>query len=258
MSAANYHYCFCSLLEGLEELGRDGFITYMRLGDEVRKVRNKTMVEVVLSDGKSGDMLICRYNAYNEGTQGISPRCYVSQDEADNPSHICSWRDRQLMLEQLGHCESMDQREREAAHEKLKSWSIHRVRNAFDVMNVPMGANEKGITQALGTDMMHASDSGFIPYITKCVVDPITARPKEQLDQLVDVMLSRQKSTLRDQFPRTNFSHGFTNLTRLTADEKVGALFTLLILLHTRAGYHILEKVKCSRRNLLQKTLSMI
>ena len=45
------------------------------------------------------------------------------------------------------------------------------------------------------------------------------------------------------EFPRINFTRGFTCLTLLTASEKVGVLFAAYILLHTERGQAIMEKV---------------
>jgi hypothetical protein len=41
---------------------------------------------------------------------------------------------------------------------------------------------------------------------------------------------------------RTNFTHGMTSLTMITADEWAGMAFTLLLLIQTDVGYEVLNK----------------
>ena len=41
-------------------------------------------------------------------------------------------------------------------------------------------------------------------------------------------------------FLKSNFTHGFTNLTMLTADEWAGMTFTLLVILQSKDGQDIL------------------
>jgi hypothetical protein len=42
---------------------------------------------------------------------------------------------------------------------------------------------------------------------------------------------------------RTNFTHGMTNLTMITADEWAGMAFTLFLCIQTEIGYNILNEL---------------
>ena len=74
------------------------------------------------------------------------------------------------------------------------------------------------------------------------VVQPLTPTNKRLLDELVDKLLVGQRSTARRGLPRSNFSHGFSNLTMVTADEWMGMLFTLLLVVSTERGAALFEK----------------
>jgi hypothetical protein len=101
MSTAHYHFCMASLLEGFEEISREGIVTIVRIGNEVRKVRMILPVALILNDGKSGDTLVCRFGSYSKGTNGLSRRCLCSFEDSDNPCHKCELRDDRIILEHL-------------------------------------------------------------------------------------------------------------------------------------------------------------
>jgi hypothetical protein len=63
------------------------------------------------------------------------------------------------------------------------------------------------------------------------------------LDYLVDYILGKLKNSEKAQFPRTNFTHGYTNLTQLTAEEWPGMVLTLLVITRFEKAQEILKDV---------------
>jgi hypothetical protein len=247
ISTANYHFCFKAMLEGFREVTTEGFITYVRLGKLVRKVRMVCPIMMVLNDGKSGDTLVCRYLSYRTGTGAISRRCLTSFEDCDDPLHECEWRDGLKIQELLKACEQTggDNADvRADAHSQLKQMSIHPVNNAFDTEGVSFGDNDMGISYATPGDFMHMFDSGVIKYVVKCTLDSIGDQKKAALDLLVDDLFCNHRSSLKSEYPRNNFAKGFTNLTLITSNEWAGCLFTLALLCSTDAGQEILSKSK--------------
>jgi hypothetical protein len=49
------------------------------------------------------------------------------------------------------------------------------------------------------------------------------------------------RSSEKKTYPRVSFTRGYTQLTRLSADERVGQLFVLAVLLQTKHGRKVLE-----------------
>jgi hypothetical protein len=127
------------------------------------------------------------------------------------------------------------------AFEKLESQSIHRVKNAFTVQEVGFGANVRGIFSATATDLMHAFMLGIIKYVMHLAIDRLPPTSKSPIDDLVDDILCPHRSCLKEEFPRTNFTKGFTNLTLLTANEWPGMLLALGLIVSTDAGREVLE-----------------
>ena len=248
LSCASYHFCLASMLEGWKEITRDGFVTHVRLGNMVQKVRMICPVMMILNDNKSGDTLACRYSSYNKGTGGISRRCYTSYEKCDDPLHVCEWRDSNLaniyvrMLSKPASAEGPPSAlERERMLKFLKTNSTYRVKNALHEAEVWFGDNKRGVPGATPGDFMHIFDSGVIKYILKCALDPVSTTQKAALDKLVDDLFCCKRSCLRKNYPRCNFSKGFTNLTRLTSDEWPGCLFMLALVCSTKAGRDILN-----------------
>ena len=95
-------------------------------------------------------------------------------------------------------------------------------------------------------------------YIHETFLDPLHPTEAKEIDYMVETILGRSvlRSSILGEYPRINFTRGFTRLTLLTASEKVGVLFAVYILLHTERGQEIMEKVlKRQQEKYLQPSL---
>jgi hypothetical protein len=118
----------------------------------------------------------------------------------------------------------------------------HVVDNAF--FRISCGNNPRGIFGATATDPMHAVEEGIIPNFVEVVIDPLPDSAKATLDSLVETLFSKSsnRSSQRSLYPRISFSGGYSSLTQLSADEKVGKLFALAIVAETPVGREILNQ----------------
>jgi hypothetical protein len=118
----------------------------------------------------------------------------------------------------------------------------HVVDNAFFKLNC--GNNPRGIYGATPTDPMHAFEEGLAPNFLEVVIDPLPDSAKSILDSLVESLFAKSsnRSSQRSLYPRISFSGGFSSLTQLSADEKVGKLFALAIVAETPTGRQILTQ----------------
>ena len=123
----------------------------------------------------------------------------------------------------------------------MKTLCQHRHKSAF--IGIEFGANDRGIFGATPTDLMHAFLEGVVKYIMREFGNQMTPSEKAEIDYLVDELFARHKSSEHQNYPRTNFTHGFTNLTQLTAEEWPGMVLTLLILNQFERGREILATV---------------
>jgi hypothetical protein len=100
---------------------------------------------------------------------------------------------------------------------------------------------------------MHAFLEGIVKLVVRLSVDPLPDGDKVDLDHLVDRLFGKLQLTTTRDFLRTNFTHGFTNLTMITADEWAGMTYTLLILLRTECGSKIFSaRLNPTKDNRLQ------
>ena len=115
-----------------------------------------------------------------------------------------------------------------------KCLGSHRVVNAFQGMDL---GHNSCIHTATVADIMHSVEEGIIKYVVQLLIEPMTPSEKGQLDAAVTAMFAlngRNRSGERDQYPRVCFRRGFSSLKVVTADEHVGQLFVISILLQTK------------------------
>jgi hypothetical protein len=234
-SLRNYHSCLKTIMDDLAEWQgyKKRVVGYVRIGDEVKKVRLYLPLAIVIGDGKSGDALCGRFGTWNTALRCRA--CTCPDDELDNPNYRCECIDQHVINQQciramkLSGQLTMDEHEEpvtqpsakaelEGLREDLRAKSRHIHLNAF--INVHMGDNKCGlIAGATPTDVMHAFLLGVVPYALRHFITPMTATEKATLDLLVDRLFSRFRSSEKKEYPRFNFTRGITDLTMVTADE---------------------------------------
>ena len=88
----------------------------------------------------------------------------------------------------------------------------------------------------LPVETMHAFRKGVIEKVTKLVLDSLPASKKAAFDDLAIAFHKSHRQTHRKDYPSTEFSNGVTNLTKITASERVGIVFLFVILFQYDAG----------------------
>ncbi len=116
----------------------------------------------------------------------------------------------------------------------------HQVDNAF--FPISFGDSLCGIFGSTPTDLMHALEEGIIKYITDTFLTPMPDSMASMLDAYVEKILGPTSSRChnRRNFPRVNFTRGFSRLTLLSAEEQVGVMLVLVVVLSTKEGKDIL------------------
>ena len=124
-----------------------------------------------------------------------------------------------------------------------KVYGAHPAFNAFQ--DVDFGSNPHGITKATVSDILHVIEEGIVPRLMEILFEPLSDTPKTHIDNYVSSMFSsgvRNKTGEKHNLPRMSFTNGYTSLTQLTANERVGQLFVLSILLHSSHGKDLISK----------------
>ena len=118
--------------------------------------------------------------------------------------------------------------------------SQHMHINAFH--DVWLGSNTYGLLESLPHDMMHAFLHGVLMYVIEVIISPMNPSEKYELDKIVYQIVVPVRSTLRKDYPRCSFTHGITNLTLVTADERAGVAYVLALVAASKPGSDMLTK----------------
>ena len=105
-------------------------------------------------------------------------------------------------------------------------WSQHKLDNAFQ--HVEMADPDRGIFGATPVETLHAFRKGLVEMITFVVLDNVPASKKAALNCLALRFHKSHRQTFRSKFPSTTFWNGITNITKISAAERVGLVFCLL------------------------------
>ena len=174
-------------------------------------------------------MLCGRYGPHTPQVQRHSRACTVNYDNLDNLEDRCSY----LLAPKMAQLASGPD------HALRTRWSQHQMTNTFD--SIPLADPMRGIFGATPVETMHAYRKGIIEKVTFLVLENIPAGKKAALDYLAVRFHKTHRQTYRKAYPSTDFSNGITNLTKISASERLGLVFLFVILAHYDEGWDIFE-----------------
>ena len=258
-SLRNYHRCLDVILQSVhqaqagDKLG--GVPVLLRIGDEVRWMRAYTPVIFVAQDGKCGDAICVRKSCRSGDDNRLSRGCNVLVRDSDDPEHQCTFMD----MSEVSHnmelalgLGSGSSQERRVAQEWLEENTFHRCYSAFFHLNY--GPCTGGIFSSSPTDLMHALRKGLFEYCAAGVFNQMTPTYLAHVNDLVDHFLLPLRQSERENLPRLNFTKGITNLSLITANEQVGVVFSLLMVLLSEEGTEIFDGAPRSNKQLKKRT----
>jgi hypothetical protein len=198
----------------------------------------------VIQDMQEGDMLCGRYGPHTPNIKRHCRSCNVAYADLDNPVTKC----RYIYAEPMSHI-AMN-----GDDAIRKEWSQHHVDNVFN--HVPMADPVRGIFGATPVETMHAFRKGIIEMVTFLVLDNVPPSKKAALDSLAIKFHHSHRQTHRKMYPSTDFSNGITNLTKISAAERLGLVFLFIILAQYDEGWEILnatlvERTETNLKNVL-------
>ena len=103
-----------------------------------------------------------------------------------------------------------------------------------------MADPDRGIFGATPVETLHAFRKGLVEMITFVVLDNVPAS-KKQLWIVLRCAFTNPTANVSLQFPSTTFCNGITNITKISAAERVGLVFLFVILGHYDEGWTILS-----------------
>ena len=194
-----------------------------------------TCILFVIQDMQEGDTLCGRYGPHTPLVQRHCRACNVQYTDLDNCNVECRYL---FAVPMTAIAASPDT-------ELRTRWSQHKLQNVFD--SVPLADPVRGIFGATPVETMHAFRKGMIEVVTFLVLENVPAGAKAALDTLALRFHKSHRQTYRKAYPATDFSNGITNLTKISASERLGLVFLFVILAQYDEGWDILSKTLTER-----------
>jgi hypothetical protein len=237
-SIRNYHAELDGVLESLRDSSPRLRGVYLPIGPKgCLRVDIVTCVLFIIQDMQEGDMLCGRYGVHTGGIQRSHRSCDVNYDDLKNCDFHCSY----LVAS------DMDVIAKSKDDNIRKQWSQHKLDNAFG--RIVFADPERGIFGATPVETMHAFRKGVIEKVTKLVLESLPASKKAAFDDLAIAFHKSHRQTHRKNYPSTDFSNGVTNLTKITANERLGLVFLFVILFQYNEGWQMIQSCLEKRTN---------
>ncbi|KAI2501411.1 hypothetical protein MHU86_13078 [Fragilaria crotonensis] len=230
----NFHAVMDVILNGMSkaQAGNDCRLRNvpLKLGGQWVVVDIVCPLLFVINDGKQGDQLCCRTNSHHRSTPRHHRSCDCVFDDLDNPNVECSF----LRMDYVNDaC-------RNGKDDFLQQLSMYRVDNAFN--RVQMGRNPHGIFMCAVIDVMHTVQHGVIMYVLESFKTFLGAEILAILDDMALKFDVTCLQTIRQDFPRTDFARGITNLTLIECSEQSGTLFLFAALTMQAEVWHAISR----------------
>ena len=104
--------------------------------------------------------------------------------------------------------------------------------------NSSFGANWYGVFQHCPPDNLHSIKEGLFTYLLKGLVNQLSGKWKAlaELDSLFQEISKHYKHQSDCNFPCMSFHFGFSNISKVTGDEKEGLLIVMTLLMESVSG----------------------
>lgn len=227
-SVRNLHRQLDAIFDSLYQLQKRGLWFRLRIGNKIKKMKLWFPICLILGDGQQGDENTGRYLSHHKGMPRISRFCYCNQLDASNTSSTCSYivqEDMEVLIQT-------------ATDEQLQEKSQHRCDISF--FKADFGNDELGIFSIQPPCLQHTLAEGLVEYLLENFIKKLKGWQKEGIDTCVYPWLRGYRQTIRSLFPTCNFVRGITSITCVTADEKIGLLFSFALLASSTKGRNIL------------------
>jgi len=250
-TSRNFHKILEILLKPVLDVQDTGIPNFPLQIDDLGKIVTLLLpVFLVTADGLEADKISIRKISYRQGCIRICPGCDCSCNDADNVDHVestgCRFLDQSIIARLCEEALSEDPSKREmqtsAEQELSEKYNMHRCRNAFFPFK-HLGGDNHGIFGACPPCFSHVMEHGVYQRAIACFFKLCSSTVLYELDMLAQTMLCKcPRQSSRRRFPRVTFTHGVTNLVKLTCKEMTGLLFTLAIITGTRRCSTLLHR----------------
>ncbi len=260
-SMRNYQAQLAVALSSLiESQTGGGFQTHLTLIGLTRLVTVKTPVVFFVGDNESQDKLTIRIqnrgdNTDEEVASRLCRMCDVTFANSGYPYTPCNpfpyidflryLYDPQFIPAEIAT--EHNKRKLVIKHTKLmkQTYYVYLCDSPFN--NLHFGYTRQGIYGATPLDMMHCSEEGLMRYLISVFFAEFTVADTAIIDRFISKVFTHMRQSGMQRFPRTTWTgRGISNCAGLTADETVGAIFTLSLVCAMNSGREMFRDVKMS------------
>ena len=245
-SLRNYHRILRAVLSSLKEAMEAPFETCVRIGNLVRKMNLRVCIIMIIGDMKSGDALAGKFGSHNLNSNRLHRACDCPAMLALDASRSCQFLKSRHLQDLADRCTDpttgrlvVGTPDAKLARDELQRIQQHRLSNAFRDMN--LGEDPNGMCNLQPVDVMHAFLKGILEKLLDTFFGFVTDTEKDLLDGISKRLAQGMMQHQRDEFPKTTFAHGISNLTLITAEEWAGVAFVLVLISRTEAGRKCME-----------------
>jgi hypothetical protein len=184
--------------------------------------------------------LSCVYGVQTLGREECNQGGYLRFPTITLSSNFDLWKNYLASIRTKAHRDlykrARKMRQKLCEHSLRQVFGSHSVDNAFFGMD--FGSNSEGIFKGTLADILHTIEEGAIPKLLKVVFGMMGDTDRTGIDSFVQGLFcdGHNRSSERNSYPRVSFTRGYTQLTKLSANERVGQLFVLSLMLQTKAG----------------------
>ena len=219
-----------------------GFEHTLKLAGKPFCVTIKCPIAVIIGDAEGNNMLCAHYNSSK--SKLICQECDIPFTETDDPHFPCH-RVTQQQVQDL-YLEN-DKKE-------VEGLCFHFIDNAF--WNISLGANRHSNYQHCPPENLHSIKEGIFSYLLKGFVQHLsrTRVALAELDSLFQKLACKGCAHQSDcDFPHMSFPFGFSNISKVTGDNKEGVLIVMILLMEIASGKASFAKAGLSGILLLQR-----
>ena len=240
-SSRNMHSQLEVILDGVKRLqsGQDRRLDSVQItiGNQTKKcLRIDTPVLFFILDGKERESVTIKVKGTHKSTRRHSCPCDAAPyTNLSLSTHRCNIMKSTTVEYYVDHCDE----------DALHNISQHNIKSAF--RGIRFCDSVHGVFGAITTDSLHCILLCFFKRTLACFYGKLSDKEKELLDRMAWRYNKSQRSCCGDDYPRTSFVKGITNLEQKEGKEYRGMLFVLCILIHDMTAWDLLDKA-CKRR----------
>ena len=223
-SPQEYHTVLSLILEEMKQVHESGgFPHALNLGGKFYDVTVKCPIMVIIGDAKGNNALCAAYSGSK--SKHLCRECNVSFDDADDPFINCH-----RIVQDDVQTPFID-----GESKLLKEMSYHFVNNAFWDLN--FGSSGHGIYQHCPPKNLHSIKEGLFDYFLNTLVSKLEGtKDLSTCDALFQKMSRHCQHQSDRDYRRCHFPFGFSNVTKVTGDEKEGVVIVLVLVMESVGG----------------------